>query len=288
MTKSYFVKDLVPLAFYGTHGYRKKANGGHSVVVTLEFVELSSRVRTPLATHLKILYLGFLGDTFGAFSQMFNNMIMDTMYELIRYLKETGVLTSSRFERALRKVDRYNFVPEKAKKSAYIDRPLAIGKGQTISQPFTVLLMLELLQPKQGDRILDVGSGSGWQSALLAELVGSEGKIYAVERIRSLHETSKKNLSHYPELQKRITFLHKDAFNGLPDDLLQNGLDGVVVAAEVKVIPPPWRKQLKPGGKIIYPMGNGLYRETKREDGEFVISYYPGFVFVPFVRGTEN
>ena len=213
---------------------------------------------------------------------------MNTLHKLIHHLKTTGVLTSSRFERALVKVDRYNFVPEKAKKSAYIDRPLAIGKGQTISQPSTVLLMLELLQPNQGDRILDIGSGSGWQSALLAELVGKEGRIYAVERIKSLHRASQKNLSRFPQLQERVVFLHRDAYNGLPEDLLDSGLDGVIVAAEVKAIPSLWRKQLKVGGKIVYPMGSGLYRETKCADGEFVISYYPGFVFVPFVRGTEN
>src|SRR3990167_1867675 len=96
-------------------------------------------------------------------------------------------------EEAFEKVNRKNFVPEELIDSVGLDAPLPIGFGQTISQPTTVKMMLEWLEPQPGDKILDVGSGSGWTSALLAHLVGSKGKVFAVERIPELVDFGRQN-----------------------------------------------------------------------------------------------
>ena len=113
------------------------------------------------------------------------------MDELVRELKRQGVLRSPLVEQAFRAIDRKDFVRPEHRAEAYGNYPLPIGEGQTISQPYTVAFMLDLLDPRPGERILDVGAGSGWQAALLAHMVspmdesqrmGSRGRVYAMER----------------------------------------------------------------------------------------------------------
>ena len=108
------------------------------------------------------------------------------MEELVEYLKRYGLLNNKSIKDAFMVVDRADFVPEKAKEIAYADHALSIGEGQTISQPRVVAFMLDLLQPKKGDKIMDVGAGSGWQTGLLAEIVGDKGKINAIEVVPQL------------------------------------------------------------------------------------------------------
>ncbi|MGB9609289.1 MAG: protein-L-isoaspartate O-methyltransferase family protein, partial [Minisyncoccia bacterium] len=111
--------------------------------------------------------------------------------KLIDDLIKDGFLKSPRIIDAFRKVDRMNFVIDYVKNEAYRNSPLAIGFGQTISQPLTVAFMLELLDVQEGNKVLDVGSGSGWTTALLAELVGEKGKVYGIEIIPELYEFGK-------------------------------------------------------------------------------------------------
>lgn len=208
---------------------------------------------------------------------------LDSMDELVESLVKNGVLVSASIRHVFAKVDRADFVPTDILYLAYEDTALPIGEGQTISQPYTVAFLLELLSPQTGDHIIDIGSGSGWQTALLAEVVGRKGKVYAIELVKSLFEFGKKNLEKYPELAKRIESYCQNAELGLPQESKAiGGFDGIISAAEVEEVPMAWRSQLKIGGKIVYPKAHSIYKEIKLERGEWKVTKYPGFEFVPF------
>lgn len=212
-------------------------------------------------------------------------MKMDQQKELIDFLKETGVLKSTRVVAAFEAVDRRDFVPSEMKDAAYFNEPLAIGFGQTISQPSTVAFMLERLAAGEGDIVFDVGSGSGWQAALLAHIVGPAGRVYTAEIIPDLCEFSRENIKKYPELAGRIVSECGNAAAGVAALPRQECLDKIIAAATLDEAPPAWRQQLKINGKMIYPSRDALFEETKVNAGEFKSVKYPGFVFVPFVKG---
>ncbi|MBI2609978.1 protein-L-isoaspartate O-methyltransferase [Candidatus Giovannonibacteria bacterium] len=208
--------------------------------------------------------------------------------ELVGELKTRGVLYAAPIIEAFLSVDRKDFVRDEYKDLAYIDEALPIGAGQTISQPYTVAFMLELLSPKLGWKIIDAGAGSFWQTALLASIVGSPaggGKVYAFERISELCDFGSKNISKYPELKKRIEILCKDASGGLSEEEIKKtgGVDGIIAAAELNEVPETWREQLKNGGRLVYPMGGAIFNERKISENKFQIEKYPGFAFVPFI-----
>ena len=119
------------------------------------------------------------------------------MEKLIKKFIEDGVLKTPEIISAFRKIQRKDFIPENLQYAQSVDSPLPIGDGQTISQPYTVAFMLELLEPKKGQKILDVGSGSGWVSTLLAEIVGLKGFVYAIERITQLLKFGENNAIKY-------------------------------------------------------------------------------------------
>ena len=137
---------------------------------------------------------------------------------LVDYLINIGALGSSKIIEAFKNVDRADFVRPEDRYAAYYDEALPIGKNQTISQPRTVAFMLELLNPKTGDKIMDIGSGSCWQTCLLASVVGENGHVYAIERIPEIHKFGKDNASKYPHLTKRISFYCTSAKDGLSDN----------------------------------------------------------------------
>ncbi|HEY4501943.1 MAG TPA: methyltransferase domain-containing protein [Candidatus Paceibacterota bacterium] len=204
------------------------------------------------------------------------------MPKLIEHLKDKGVLHSPAIIRALEEVDRADFLSEDMKDVAYEDTALPIGGDQTMSQPYTVVFMLEQLQVRPGDIVLDVGYGSGWQTALLSRLVGPSGKIYAFEIVPQLCELGRKNLLAYAQLSKRTEFLCMNAKGGYGEVA---PFDRIIAAAEVKTeVPQAWRDQLLPGGRMVYPKGNALVLEVKRPNGSFEVKTFPGFVFVPFIE----
>jgi len=214
---------------------------------------------------------------------------MHTLEELIDSLRVEGVLSSARFAQALRRVDRKDFVPADLAERAYEDTALPIGEGQTISQPYTVLFMLGLLAPEAGGRIVDIGYGSGWQTALLAELVGKTGRVYAIEVLPNRCASGKANVGTYPALAERIDFYCQNAAPGLPDVARTvGGFDGIIAAAEVRDVPLAWREQLKIGGRLVYPRASSIFREVKKTNGTFEMKEHPGFAFVPFVDGGER
>jgi protein-L-isoaspartate(D-aspartate) O-methyltransferase len=148
---------------------------------------------------------------------------------------------------ALRSVPRHEFVPEAQRHHAYENRPLPIGHGQTISQPYIVALMTHLLKPKKTDRILEIGTGSGYQAAILSGLVDS---VYSIEIIEKLAEKAAADIKRtgYDNIHTRIG----DGYYGWAE---QAPFDGIIVTAAASHIPPPLITQLKPGGQMIIPVG---------------------------------
>lgn len=202
-----------------------------------------------------------------------------TNKDLVKHLKKVGVLKSKNIEEALLHVDRKDFVPEKYSDSAYFDDALPTLKEQTISQPYTVVFMLELLEPKEGHTILDVGSGSCWQTAMLAEIVGEKGKVYGIEVVPEVFEFGKKNIEKYPKLSNRIELYQQNANSGLADTIF----DRITVAASVRNVPSEWKEKLKVNGIMVFPKDQGIYKLTKENQTCFKKEFYPGFVFVPFI-----
>lgn len=207
---------------------------------------------------------------------------MKTNKELVDSLIKEGVLKTPAIIDAFSGIDRINFVTEDQKSMAYMDMPLPIGRGQTISQPYTVAFMLELLQPAKGQKILDVGSGSGYTTALLARLVGEEGKIFAVERIASLKIFGERNVKRLGF--RNVEFLSEDASVKLPDRTFDRILSG---AAAFGDIPERWKKELKEDGIIVAPVNNDIIKLIKTPDGKFRKERHPGFIFVPLLKGKE-
>lgn len=201
------------------------------------------------------------------------------MEGLVHKLMLGGVLETKRIIDAFLKIDRADFVPEDLKDQAYGDYPLPIGLGQTISQPTVVAFMLELLASKKGDKIMDVGAGSGWQTALLAEVVGKKGKVYAIEVIPELCQQAQKNLAKYNF--ENIEFLCQNARRGLPRGA---PFDGIIAGASGEDIPPAWKKQLKVGGRIVAPVGTSVFLYLKKSSKKFERKEYHGFFFVPLVK----
>lgn len=222
--------------------------------------------------------------------RFFISGIIYIMEELIQKLIKQEYLKTPLIIEAFRKINREDFVPEKLKDEADINAPLPIGHGQTISQPLTVAFMLELLQPESGDKILDIGSGSGWQTALLAYCVGSPpaggGKVFAIERIPELVEFGKKNISEYNFVEKGIVeFVEGDGSKGLSREA---PFDKIVVAAAADKVPEELKKQLKIGGRLVIPIKDSIWLFIKDPPAggrnKFKEQEHYGFAFVPLIE----
>ena len=200
---------------------------------------------------------------------------------LIDSLIEQEWLKTSRIIHAFEKIKRIDFLPEDMKDLAELNEALSIGYGQTISQPLVVAFMLELLDLKPGEKILDIGAGSGWTSALLSEIVGDKGKVIAIEIIPELVEFGIKNITKYNFIEKGIAeFICADGSKGYEKEA---PFDKILCSAEAKEIPQAWKDQLKIGGRIVTPIGSSIWLFIKKSPEKFEEKEYPGFVFVPLV-----
>lgn len=201
------------------------------------------------------------------------------MKNLANYLREKGILRKRLIYEAFSKIDRADFVPKKFKEHSYKDIPISIGHGQTISQPQVVAFMLEILNPKGGQNILDVGFGSGWSVALLAEIVKG-GKVVGIEKIPEVYNFGKNNIAKYNFLNKGVVKLFlKDGREGEENE---GPYDRILVSAadRDKKIIKKLGKQLKEGGRIVIPINSSVFLFIKKQ-GKFKFKEYPGFIFVP-------
>ena len=211
--------------------------------------------------------------------------------KLVKKLISRGYLKTPLLIEAFKKINRADFLPDDLKDEAGFNAPLPIGYGQTNSQPLTVAFMLELLQPQPGDKILDIGSGSGWTSALLAWCVGEEGrpldgargKVLAIERIGELCEFGKNNVSKYNFIKKGIIeFICADASHGFKGQAL---FDKILVSAAAEEIPKELREQLKINGRLVLPVKNSIWLVIRKSADKFDEKEFYGFSFVPLVAG---
>jgi protein-L-isoaspartate(D-aspartate) O-methyltransferase len=204
---------------------------------------------------------------------------MSLIEELIseKWLKTPEII------KAFEKIKREDFMPDDVKHLAELNGAIPIGQGQTISQPLVVAFMLELLQPKRGEKILDIGSGSGWTSALLAELVGERGKVFSLELLAELKEFGEKNVARYNFIEKGIVrFMQKDGSKGLKGEA---PFDKILCSASVQgEVPQAWKEQVKVGGAIVAPAASSILSLVRRGENDFVRKEYPGFVFVPLIE----
>lgn len=187
--------------------------------------------------------------------------------------------------KAMGTVRRHELVPEYLRNRAYEDSPLPIGYGQTISQPYIVASMTELLKVDGDDLVLEIGTGSGYQAAVLAEIVK---QVYTIEIVRELGEKARKSLTSlgYANIKTKIG----DGYFGWPD---AGPFDAIVVTAAASHIPPPLIEQLKPGGRMVIPVGAPLQVQQlmvleKRQDGSVVKRSVMPVRFVPFTRAAKE
>ena len=185
---------------------------------------------------------------------------------------------------AMRNVPRHQFVPADSERQAYADRPLPIGFGQTISQPYIVGLMTELLALKGGERVLEIGTGSGYQAAILARITPD---VYTIEIVRGLQQSALKRLESFGLKSDRV--IHRDGYFGLEKAA---PFDRIIVTAAADHIPPPLLQQLKSGGRMIIPVGpvhatQRLVVVEKDAAGKVTTRSVLPVVFVPLTGGPS-
>lgn len=209
--------------------------------------------------------------------------------KLVNRLKEKGILENEKVIKAMETVPRERFLPEGAKSKAYIDSPLSIGSGQTISAPHMNAMMCEILNLQEGDKVLEVGTGSGYHAALCAEIVAPQetdnpGHIYTIERHESLAESARENLDE-AGYGDRVTVIHGDGTLGYEEKAPYDKI--LVTAASPKEIPPPLQQQLKDGGKLCIPAGSKKFSQSlyiiTREGKKFESKRITGVRFVPLM-----
>lgn len=188
---------------------------------------------------------------------------------------------------SLGQTPRHRFVPAGLVDRAYDDRPLPIGYGQTISQPYIVAKMTELLEPRSGDRVLEIGTGSGYQAAVLSRLVA---RVYTIEIIAPLGTAARRRLEDlgYRNIEVRVS----DGYYGWAE---KGPFDGIIVTAAAGHIPPPLIEQLKPGGRMVIPVGNPFQTQTlmlvtKGNKGprDLQVRSLMPVAFVPLVGGPKS
>ncbi len=192
-----------------------------------------------------------------------------------RGIKDESVINS------MRKVPRHLFVPRNRISEAYDDGPIPIGYGQTISQPYIVAYMTEVINPTKCKKVLEIGTGSGYHAAVIAQIVDS---VYTVEIITELYKEAKDRLEKLG--YNNIKIKNADGYYGWKEHA---PYDAIVVTAAAEFVPPPLIEQLKEGGKMIIPVGSPFFTQTlvliEKKDGKIYSKNLIPVRFVPFVRG---
>jgi protein-L-isoaspartate(D-aspartate) O-methyltransferase len=202
--------------------------------------------------------------------------------KLVDELRHKGI-TDEEVLRAINKVPRHDFMDPAFLNHAYIDKAFPISSGQTISQPYTVAVQTQLLRVKKRDKVLEIGTGSGYQAAILAEM---GAKVYTIERYRDLYLKAQRI---FLSLGYNADFFYGDGYEGKPQ---YGPFDGILITAATAEIPEKLPKQLKIGGRLVVPLGTStsqvmtLVIRTGEDDFEY--SSHGSFVFVPLLKGTAN
>ncbi|TSC96105.1 MAG: protein-L-isoaspartate(D-aspartate) O-methyltransferase [Parcubacteria group bacterium Athens0714_26] len=232
---------------------------------------------------------------------------MTTNDDLIQILIKDGYLKTPAVIEAFKAIDRKDFMPEEIKEQAYLNEALPIGNRQTISQPLVVAFMLELLAIKPGEKILEVGTGSGWQTSIMAQIISKhqaasletinpQGEVMAlntenkpapiisIERILDLHNFAKINIAKYNFMEKGIIKLFLgDGSMGCAEGA---PYDKIIAGASAETLPESWKEQLKIGGRMVAPVGEKIIVLDKVSKDEMEQKEYFGFSFVPLVHGN--
>jgi protein-L-isoaspartate(D-aspartate) O-methyltransferase len=199
---------------------------------------------------------------------------------LVDGIREKGI-TSQRVLEAIFSIPRQFFMNTGQEKNAYIDKAFPIGEGQTISQPYTVAYQTQLLNVEPTDRVLEIGTGSAYQAAILASLAS---EVFTIERQKKLFERNKQ--FHYLETFYNLYFFYGDGYEGLP---AYAPFDKILITAAAPQVPPKLTDQLKPGGCMVLPLGTApvqrMVRITKSQDDKLYEEYFAGFSFVPMLEG---
>ena len=199
--------------------------------------------------------------------------------KLVDTIKRKGI-RDTRILEAVDQIPRHHFLDSSFLEFAYEDKPFPIGSGQTISQPYTVAFQTELLEVKQGDKVLEIGTGSGYQAAILAEL---GAKVFTIERQKKLYLKTK---SFLPTIgYRQIKCFYGDGYKGL---LAFAPYDKIIITAAAPEIPQALIDQLKSGGYFVIPLGEGdvqtMLRIEKKDDGSLVEEKFGAFRFVPLLK----
>lgn len=203
--------------------------------------------------------------------------------KLVDGLRKKGI-TSEPVLQAIMAIPRHQFMDSAFEKIAYEDRAFPIEEGQTISQPYTVAYQTQLLNVKPYDKVLEIGTGSGYQAAVLAEL---RAQVYTIERQRKLYDFLQKfaPVKKYPA----IKLFFGDGYLGLPT---YGPFNKILITAAAPVVPPKLLAQLKPGGCMVLPVNEGdiqrMQRITRNEDGSFTTESFASFSFVPMLEGKQE
>ncbi len=211
-------------------------------------------------------------------------MLEDKRKDLVEKLKRKDYLEKPETIEAFETVPREEFIPSKYEKQAYVDRPLSIGEGQTISAPSMIAIMLEVLKVEEGQKILEIGTGSGYNAALMAEMVGEDGKIFSVERLTDIAEFGRRNLEDagYGDL---VEVLVGDGTTGLEEEA---PYDRIIVTACSPKVSDDLIEQLKVGGILAAPVGSHyrgqrLLEVQKESEDETDVNRHTSCAFVPLI-----
>jgi protein-L-isoaspartate(D-aspartate) O-methyltransferase len=200
--------------------------------------------------------------------------------QLVTNLCREGYIKTERVKQAFLTIPREAFLPDSLKDYAYVDTPLEIGQGQTISAPHMVAIMCESLDVKDGQKILEIGTGSGYHAAIVAQLIGKTGHVYTIERLESLAKKAKENLKHIGCTNVIVEV--GDGSCGLP---LYQPYDRIYVTCAAPYMPQPLIDQLQECGKLLVPIGD-MYCDLillEMKKGKSVMHHLGGCVFVPLV-----
>jgi len=204
--------------------------------------------------------------------------------KLVENLQSYGYIKSEEVKEAMLKVPREEFMPLENKQYAYKDQPLPIGEGQTISAPHMVAIICDMLQIKKGMKILEIGSGFGYNAAVVAELIGPEGHLFTTERIAFLAKKAEENLKR-TGYNKCVTVVHTDGTRGLEQEA---PFDRIYATASAPKVPEPLKKQLKIGGRLLTPIGPQSYFQeliciSRESEDKYESRKLGGVAFVPMI-----